>query len=117
AGETVIPRIPSARVTDIAKALIGDREIETTLTGIRPGEKVHEILISDEEAVRTVERPGTFRESYYAISSILPEVSRALIEEPTIEGEYSSRMETRDFEEVAELLKESGYIEKVGQPV
>src|SRR5215203_816421 len=45
-GETYIPRVPSARVVDVARALIGDRDIETVVTGIRPGEKVHEILIS-----------------------------------------------------------------------
>ena len=41
-------------MTDLAAELIGDREIETVVTGIRPGEKIHEILISEEEATRTV---------------------------------------------------------------
>ena len=36
-GETYIPRVPSAKVTDIAKALIGNRKIKTVVTGIRPG--------------------------------------------------------------------------------
>src|SRR3984957_15558174 len=48
-GETYIPRVPSAQVTDIAKVLIGDRSIKTKIVGIRPGEKVHEILVSEEE--------------------------------------------------------------------
>src|SRR5579885_3439458 len=61
-GETYIPRVPSARVTDIAAALVGDRKIETRVTGIRPGEKVHEILVSEEEAHRTLARGD-----YYAI--------------------------------------------------
>src|SRR5664279_2367818 len=38
-GETYIPRVPSAKVTDIAALLIGDRPIKTVVTGIRPGEK------------------------------------------------------------------------------
>jgi len=38
-GETYIPRVPSARVVDIAAALIGKRDIQTVVTGIRPGEK------------------------------------------------------------------------------
>ena len=50
-GETYIPRVPSAKVTDIAAALIGDRPIQTIITGIRPGEKIHEILVSEEEAL------------------------------------------------------------------
>ena len=33
--------------------MIGDREIEVDYIGIRPGEKIHEILVSEEEAPRT----------------------------------------------------------------
>ena len=55
-GETYVPRIPSARMIDLAKVMIGDRPIELREVGIRPGEKVHEILISEEEMHRTVER-------------------------------------------------------------
>ena len=69
-GETYIPRVPSARVVDIANVLIGDRRIKTEVTGIRPGEKVHEILISEEEIHRTISRD----DSYYVIQPILPEL-------------------------------------------
>ncbi len=65
-GETYIPRVPSANMLDLAKVLIGGRKIEIKVMGIRPGEKVHEILISDEESFRTVERG-----KYYAIKAIL----------------------------------------------
>src|SRR5216683_6787983 len=68
-GETYIPRVPSARITDVARALIEDRRIDVRYTGIRPGEKVHEILVSDEESYRTIERGG-----YYVISPMLPEL-------------------------------------------
>ena len=68
-GETYIPHVPSARIIDIATALIGKRKIEITMTGIRPGEKLHEILVSEEERFRTVDR-GDF----YAIAPILPEL-------------------------------------------
>src|SRR2546426_10848413 len=44
-GETFIPRVPSATVVNVAKAMIGDRPIEIKITGIRPGEKVDEILV------------------------------------------------------------------------
>ena len=43
-GELYIPRVPSAKVVDIAAVLIGNRAIETKVTGIRPGEKIHECL-------------------------------------------------------------------------
>ena len=41
-GETYIPQVASALVLDIAKAMIGERNIELRIVGIRPGEKVHE---------------------------------------------------------------------------
>lgn len=98
-GETYIPRVPSARVVDIARALIGDRPIEMVVTGIRPGEKVHEILVSEEECHRTVDR-GDF----YAITPILPELTDGQKVEAALTGEYSSGDVVMSFDEVVELL-------------
>ena len=114
-GEILVPHLPAVRMVDVAHAMIGGRDIAIEEIGIRPGEKVHELMVSFEESTRTIERKGTFRESYYAITSILPEISGSPIEEPALEGEYSSRSEIMDFDGVVELLKESGYIEKIGQ--
>jgi UDP-glucose 4-epimerase len=99
-GETYIPRVPSAKVTDIAAALVGDRKIETVVTGIRPGEKVHEILVSEEEAYRTVERGD-----YYAIQPMLPELLSSEKVENPIGREYSSADSVMSREEVGELLR------------
>jgi len=98
-GETYIPRVPSARVVDIAEALIGSRPIETKITGIRPGEKVHEILVSEEEAHRT-----TPREDYYVIVPMLPELVTAKVESP-LEKEYSSNDILMSKSELSELLE------------
>lgn len=114
-GEIFVPHLPTARMEDVANAMIGDQQIEVREIGVRPGEKTHEVLVSEEETIRTLERRGTFRESYYAISSILPEISGGLSEEPVLDREYSSRSEIMDFDEVVELLKDSGYLEKVGK--
>ena len=84
-GQTYIPRCPSAKMTDLAGYLIGDRDIETVITGIRPGEKVHEILLSEEEATRTVHG----HEGYYALEPMLPELAEP-VAEPALIGEYSS---------------------------
>lgn len=99
-GETYIPRVPSARVTDIAAALIGDRKIETRVIGIRPGEKVHEVLVSEEEAYRTFERGD-----YYVIRPMLPELSE--VEQPSepLGREYSSAENVMTRGQVAELLQ------------
>ena len=85
AGETYIPRVPAARVTDIADVLIGNCPIEVKYTGIRPGEKVHEILISEEEAFRVADRGH-----YYAILSLLPEISHEYDGRVFFKKEYSS---------------------------
>jgi FlaA1/EpsC-like NDP-sugar epimerase len=78
AGETYVPRVPSAKVVDIAQALIGERPIEIKVTGIRPGEKVHEILVSEEEAPRTTARG----ERFLAIAPMLPELRKCWHEGP-----------------------------------
>jgi FlaA1/EpsC-like NDP-sugar epimerase len=52
-GEVFVPKIPSMRVMDLAAAVAPDCEIE--FAGIRPGEKLHEVLVSEEEARNTVE--------------------------------------------------------------
>ncbi|MGH3050189.1 MAG: UDP-N-acetylglucosamine 4,6-dehydratase (inverting) [Gaiellaceae bacterium] len=51
-GEVFVPRIPSMSVTDLARAVAPGCEIE--VTGIRPGEKLHECLISSDEARHAV---------------------------------------------------------------
>jgi UDP-N-acetylglucosamine 4,6-dehydratase len=52
-GEVFVPKIPSMKMTDLAKALAPDARIK--VVGIRPGEKLHEVLISEDEARTTVE--------------------------------------------------------------
>jgi UDP-N-acetylglucosamine 4,6-dehydratase/5-epimerase len=57
-GEVFIPKIPSTKVTDLAKAVAPDAELD--IIGIRPGEKLHEMLISEDEARNTVELEKMF---------------------------------------------------------
>ncbi len=52
-GEVFVPKLPSTRVTDLAKAIAPKAEIE--VIGIRPGEKLHEVLVNEDEARHTVE--------------------------------------------------------------
>lgn len=51
-GEVFVPKIPSTKVTDLAKAIAPDAKLE--IIGIRPGEKLHEMLISEDEARHTI---------------------------------------------------------------
>ena len=98
-GETYVPRVPSARVVDIASAMIGDRHIRTEIVGIRPGEKVHEVLVSEEEAPRTIERGD-----YFAIQPMLPELATDGAAEFTLHGEFSSGQEVQPPDVTLELL-------------
>jgi UDP-N-acetylglucosamine 4,6-dehydratase len=59
-GETFVPRIPSMRVSDIADAIAP--EASRRIVGIRPGEKVHEVLITEDES-----RHAQEFDDYYAI--------------------------------------------------
>ena len=53
-GEIVVPRIPSYRITDVAKAIAPDADLRNV--GIRPGEKLHEQMITSADAPTTVDR-------------------------------------------------------------
>ncbi len=100
AGETFVPKVPSARIVDVAKALMGKRKIELVITGIRPGEKIHEIMVSDEEAWRTFSRGD-----YYAIKPMLPELVKKDEGAPALSKEYSSGDSLLSFEETRQLLE------------
>jgi len=104
-GETYIPHVSSALITDIAGVLIGDRPIKMNVTGIRPGEKVHEILVSEEEAHRTIKRG-----SYYVIMPMLPEIGVSAGVESTLGNEYSSASSIITKAKLAEMLKNYGLL-------
>jgi UDP-N-acetylglucosamine 4,6-dehydratase len=57
-GEIFVPKIPSMKLTDMAEAIAPGCEVE--YIGIRPGEKVHEVLVSEDEARNTVEMDDMF---------------------------------------------------------
>jgi UDP-glucose 4-epimerase len=99
-GETYIPRVPSARIVDVAQALIAGADIPMVTTGIRPGEKIHEILISEEESYRTVHGA----QGYYALRPMLPEVAGDGAVEPVLSAEYSSADNLMAESEVAGYL-------------
>lgn len=51
-GEVFVPRIPSMRIVDLATAMAPDLEVE--IVGIRPGEKLHEVMVTEDDARSTV---------------------------------------------------------------
>ena len=57
-GEVFVPKIPSMKVIDLARAIAP--QVKVDIIGIRPGEKLHEVLISEDEARNTVELETMF---------------------------------------------------------
>jgi UDP-glucose 4-epimerase len=98
-GETWIPRLPAARVVDVARAMIAARPIAIEYVGVRPGEKLHESLISEEEGHRT-----RLRGERYVVAPLLPELRAKLHEGEALGRPYTSNDEVLDAAGVAALL-------------
>lgn len=96
-GETYVPNAPAATVINLAKALIGERDIEIKFTGIRPGEKMHEIMVSEEEANHCVKRGD-----YFAIRPMLPELQ--------IDSAPEANALTREFSSADTVLDHAGTV-------
>ena len=101
-GLTFVPKVASAKITDVATALMGEKKLPFVFSGIRPGEKVHEIMVSEEECFRTVEGGD-----YYVILPVLPELRDGDDFSPALENEYSSKDHNLDVESLRQLLLSS----------
>lgn len=112
-GEIYVPNAPSATVINIAKVLIGSRRIRTKITGVRPGEKLHEIMVSEEEIHHCVRRGA-----YYAITPMLPELAgNRSARTNTLKREFSSADNVLSLEATAALLKKHRLLVGDGGPV
>lgn len=98
-GETIVPKVPAALIRDLAAVLIGDRPIDIVVTGIRPGEKLDEIMVSEEEAWRTYDLGD-----YYSIRPMMGELAGDLPHTPALTREYSSGDTLMDRAAIRELL-------------
>ena len=88
-GEIFVPKIPSMKITDLAKVIIETTapQAKIDIVGVREGEKIHELLIPQEEARDTFEG-----ENCYII------VSRTLMQPPQQEHRQEYRRVAEDFE-------------------
>ncbi|MFQ5345294.1 MAG: polysaccharide biosynthesis protein [Mariprofundus sp.] len=109
-GDTFVPDAPAATIKNIARAMVGDRDIEISITGTRPGEKMHEIMVSEEECTHTV-RCG----DYYAIRPMLPELADET-EESALREEFSSASNVISFGETVQLLESHNLLPGQSQP-
>ncbi len=97
-GETVIPKVPSLKITDLAKHICPACRIR--IVGIRQGEKIHETLISRDEARNTLEA-----KEYYLIKPDSTFISSRINEDdyqPVPDGfEYNSLTNPRQADRAA----------------
>lgn len=101
-GEVFVPKIPSMKITSIAKAIAPYCEIN--IIGIRPGEKMHEVLVSKDEISHTIEYPHKYViQPEYAFWT---EESK-LKNKKTVTSEYSSNTnkEWLTIDELQDVVK------------
>lgn len=110
-GEVFVPKIPSMRLIDIAKALAPNNIIN--IIGIRPGEKLHETMISKDEARNTYEFPDRY--------IVLPSISygesyKNYTRLPTISENFEYSSDTNEIwltkSDLNKIIKKTGLISK-----
>lgn len=113
-GEIFIPKIPSIKIVDLAKAMAPNLPIK--IIGLRPGEKLHEIMCPADEAHQTIE----FKKYFIIRPSIqfwdqdldYTKNSKGEVGAPVAEGfSYSSELNS-DFLSITELTKLHGLKEE-----
>ena len=104
-GSLFVMKMPACKLTDLAKVLIdyyGDNNTEIIETGIRPGEKIHEVLVSKDEVLQTYE----YNDTYYLI---YPQNKIELFQKVTF-PEYSSSTYLMNKKEIQKLLNKGGFL-------
>jgi len=107
-GEIYVKKMPSAKIIDIAKVMIKNLtkrdDYPIKETGIRPGEKIHETLVSEEEMHRTIEE-----EDYYIIYSY-GKIEKPRLKTP-IEEYTSNNTYKLSKDEIFNLLKKEKWLD------
>lgn len=97
-GEIFIPQLPASRIGDIAETLLDSRGNEVKIIGKGQGEKMHEVLITDQEAERTIQRDG-----YYVIRNEKPLLS-------ALDRQYISCDHLISRDKLRQLFVKNGFI-------
>lgn len=103
-GETFVPKIKSFSIRNLAEAMVGGRNIPIIVTGIRPGEKLHETLISKNETDRTYGKIVNSK-YYYIIKPCFDQP----VDEKCI-NEYTSKDNINSLKETYELLTKNSFL-------
>jgi UDP-N-acetylglucosamine 4,6-dehydratase len=99
-GEIFVPKIPSFKVTDVAKVVAPG--CPTHIIGIRPGEKLHEVMITEDDSLYTVE----FEDYYAILSPNLLETRKDVFTKNLVPEGFSYRSDTNTWWHTDETFKE-----------
>jgi UDP-N-acetylglucosamine 4,6-dehydratase/5-epimerase len=111
-GEIFVMKMPTCRIIDLAQVLIeasNQKDVKIEILGVRPGEKIHELLLSEYESINTI----TFDDEYFVI---LPSIHIEGLKEHYSEfnyvnlKNYNSSTGLMKKEEIRELLLKGGFI-------
>lgn len=105
-GKIFIPKVPAAKITDLANILRMHYakkmavEMKDRFTGIRPGEKLDEILVSEEELMRTEDLGDVF---------VIHDIKSGWRFED-LKEEYSSKSDLMNYQELKKFLEQHGVL-------
>ncbi|MGE6716978.1 polysaccharide biosynthesis protein [Peribacillus frigoritolerans] len=111
-GEIFVMKMPSCKIIDLAQVLIDSSDVENVevdILGIRPGEKLHELLLSEYESTTAI----AYDDEYYVI---LPAIHIEGVKEhyakyqPVCLEDYNSGTGLMDKDQIKEMLKKGGFI-------
>jgi len=111
-GEIFVMTMPTCRIVDLAEVLIEDSGIPgvgLVESGIRPGEKIHEILMSEFESMNTI----VYDEQYLVILPTvnMPELKKHYRDcEPVSFSSFSSNLHLMSKDEIKAMLKRGGFL-------
>ena len=101
-GETWIPKLNAMRIIDLAEIYAEMHDKKIKVTGIRPGEKIHESLISESESIRVVEQ-----KNHYVISPSYDQPISDKIFEYSSEGSCLSKHDLKLYLDSLNILDRS----------
>lgn len=103
-GEIFVPPAPGMRIVTLAECLVGDRNIPIVETGLRPGEKLHEFLVNEDELPLTSRHHG-----YYVISPMFERGRRGVGK--ALERPFRSDQQLLHHSEVDQMLRRHRVLE------
>ena len=100
-GEIFVPKLKSYRLVDLTKAI--NRNAKIKYIGFRPGEKLHEEMISETESKNTIEYKDSF--------VIYPHLMKKKINKKIVNGYRSDVNKFLKISEIKEIIKKEKKIE------